>query len=338
MPRNWWPRCRRRSSTAAHEPYGARAVIYASLLDVDPGIRRVQLDMLKQLAEPDVYELTLKLIPSVDKLDVRAYLPLVDMTLSSLRALSPSQYQKFTQCFVKLVQADKRLGLFEWTLHQILLRHLRPQFERIKPPPIVYYGLQQLGEPVSVLLSTLARASQCDDQFAFESGARLLPEVPLEFLPLGAVQSHRIAEGAGATDPGGGQAARAVDRRRGGRDLCRQRGARRGSRAAARHLRHARLPDAAAAPRAAGGGDAGCDMTLAGKLANLEKRADLLRRLRAFFYDRGFLEVETPLVADEVIPELHIEPLSLANGQFLQASPELHMKRLLAAGRRRSFK
>jgi hypothetical protein len=168
---------------AAHEPYGARAVIFASLLDVDPGIRGVQLESLRQLTETDVYELTLKLSPAVDSLDVRAYLPLVDMTLPALRALSPKQYQAFSKCFIKLVQADKRLGLFEWTLHQILLRHLRPQFEQVRPPQIVYYGLQQLGEPCSVLLSTLARASQCDDQFAFESGAKLLSEVPLEFLP-----------------------------------------------------------------------------------------------------------------------------------------------------------
>jgi len=168
---------------AAHDPYGARAVIFASLLDVDQNIRAVQLDALEQLTERGVYDLTLKLLPSVDQLDVRAYLPLVDMTLPALRSLSPSQYRAFTQCFIKLVQADKRLGLFEWTLHQILLRHLRPQFERVRPPQIVYYGLQKLGGPCSVLLSTLARASQCDDQFAFESGAKLLPEVPVEFLP-----------------------------------------------------------------------------------------------------------------------------------------------------------
>jgi hypothetical protein len=168
---------------AAHEPYGARAVIFASLLDVDEEIRAVQLRTLEQLAEPSVYQLTRKLIPWVDELDVRAYLPLVDMTLPALRALSPSQYQEFTQCFVKLVQADQRLGLFEWTLHQILLRHLRPQFERVRPPQIVYHGLQQLGGPCSVLLSTLARASQSDDMYAFQSGAKLLPEVPLQFLP-----------------------------------------------------------------------------------------------------------------------------------------------------------
>jgi lysyl-tRNA synthetase class 2 len=64
----------------------------------------------------------------------------------------------------------------------------------------------------------------------------------------------------------------------------------------------------------------------------LRRRAEMLSRLRAFFAERGFLEVETPLLADEVIPELHIEPMSVEGGFWLQASPELHMKRLLAEG------
>ncbi|HVT28910.1 MAG TPA: EF-P lysine aminoacylase EpmA [Lacipirellulaceae bacterium] len=67
-------------------------------------------------------------------------------------------------------------------------------------------------------------------------------------------------------------------------------------------------------------------------LNNLEKRAQLLPKLRAFFDARDFFEIETPLLASEVIPELHIEPIRTASGEFLQASPELHMKRLLAAG------
>jgi lysyl-tRNA synthetase class 2 len=67
-------------------------------------------------------------------------------------------------------------------------------------------------------------------------------------------------------------------------------------------------------------------------LEALRKRAELLRRLRKFFDDRGFIEVETPLLSDEIIPELHIEPIRAGDGGFLQASPELHMKRLVAAG------
>lgn len=58
--------------------------------------------------------------------------------------------------------------------------------------------------------------------------------------------------------------------------------------------------------------------------------------MREFFRTRGFVEVETPLLAPEVIPELHIEPIpvSTTSGdvQYLQASPELHMKRLAAEG------
>jgi lysyl-tRNA synthetase class 2 len=67
-------------------------------------------------------------------------------------------------------------------------------------------------------------------------------------------------------------------------------------------------------------------------LTALQQRAALLRRLRTFFDERGFLEIETPLLANEIIPELHIEPIRTATGDFLQSSPELHMKRLIASG------
>jgi elongation factor P--(R)-beta-lysine ligase len=78
-------------------------------------------------------------------------------------------------------------------------------------------------------------------------------------------------------------------------------------------------------------------MSVPSLISSLEQRDALLRKLRAFFHERGFIEVETPLVADEIIPELHIEPITTADGRFLQASPELHMKRLLAAGSKAIF-
>ncbi|MDD5307779.1 MAG: EF-P lysine aminoacylase GenX, partial [Deltaproteobacteria bacterium] len=68
----------------------------------------------------------------------------------------------------------------------------------------------------------------------------------------------------------------------------------------------------------------------------LEARAAILRALRAFFEGQGFLEVETPVRAPHPAPERHIEP-EPSGDRFLITSPELHMKRLLAAGYERLF-
>ena len=63
----------------------------------------------------------------------------------------------------------------------------------------------------------------------------------------------------------------------------------------------------------------------------LRLRAVLIQALRTFFIDRGYLEVETPIRIPAPAPEAHIVPLT-SEGWFLQTSPELCMKRLLAAG------
>jgi Zn-dependent protease with chaperone function len=169
---------------AAHDPYGARALIYASLLDRDADIRANQLRSLEGAGEPDVFEYTLHLTKPLTQLDVRARLPLVDMALPALRALTRSQYDEFMHCFDELVRADDRIGLFEWTLHKVLLRHLRPQFEPDSGRrPLTYYRLDQMSEPCSVLLSALAVASKHADSVVFEAGAQHLPEVSLRLLP-----------------------------------------------------------------------------------------------------------------------------------------------------------
>lgn len=68
----------------------------------------------------------------------------------------------------------------------------------------------------------------------------------------------------------------------------------------------------------------------------LELRSRMLQEVRAFFCARDFIEVETPVRVRAPAPELHIEA-EAADGAFLRTSPELHMKRLLAAGYQRLF-
>ncbi len=65
--------------------------------------------------------------------------------------------------------------------------------------------------------------------------------------------------------------------------------------------------------------------------ANLERRARLLDAVRVFFQSAGYLEVETPVRIPAPAPEAHIDP-EASDGWYLHTSPELAMKRLLAAG------
>ena len=69
---------------------------------------------------------------------------------------------------------------------------------------------------------------------------------------------------------------------------------------------------------------------------NLKARARVLRTIRAFFDVRGFVEVETPVRIPAPAPEPHIDCPASGNW-FLRASPELQMKKLLAAGMPRIY-
>ena len=68
----------------------------------------------------------------------------------------------------------------------------------------------------------------------------------------------------------------------------------------------------------------------------LELRARTLEAIRGFFRDAGFLEVETPTRFPAPAPEAHIDAIP-SDSWYLAPSPELHMKRLLAAGYLRIF-
>ncbi|HID98915.1 MAG TPA: EF-P lysine aminoacylase GenX [Thiotrichaceae bacterium] len=67
-------------------------------------------------------------------------------------------------------------------------------------------------------------------------------------------------------------------------------------------------------------------------------RARVYKEIRAFFDQRDVLEVETPILSGACVPDLNIEPFYTdyhgpnPKRLFLQTSPELAMKRLLAAG------
>jgi lysyl-tRNA synthetase class 2 len=76
---------------------------------------------------------------------------------------------------------------------------------------------------------------------------------------------------------------------------------------------------------------------VSGYIESLVKRAGIVKAVRAFFDSRGFIEVETAVRIDAPAPEPHIDCPPVGTGGFLRASPELQMKKLLAAGMERIY-
>ena len=71
----------------------------------------------------------------------------------------------------------------------------------------------------------------------------------------------------------------------------------------------------------------------------LKARAAMYQKIRQFFAERGVLEVETPILSQAGVTDVHLASVQVQrhiygklNTQYLQTSPEFPMKRLLASG------
>jgi Zn-dependent protease with chaperone function len=180
---------------AARQPYDARAVVYALLLDDDDAIRREQLERLFAHADQGVFGETQRLHPTIEPLPSKLRLPLIDLAIPALRALSPSQYTAFRENVDVLVKADKKIDLFEWVLQKIVLRHLEPHFTRARPPRATIHQLGVVEDAVAVLLSALSYVGARDADAAGEAfgigadqaGLNNLKQRPMEGVGLGSL-------------------------------------------------------------------------------------------------------------------------------------------------------
>jgi uncharacterized tellurite resistance protein B-like protein len=166
-----------RLAQAALEPFGARAVVYAVLLNREEDVRARQLALLQVRVEDACYQELQAILPLVDQLPEEAPLPLVDRTFPALKELSPGQYDAFREIVEALVKADNKISLLEYTIQTMLLGTLDVHFGRAKPPRIRYYAISGVMEPAVAVLSMLAHVGQASDgdaQRAFDLGMKAL--------------------------------------------------------------------------------------------------------------------------------------------------------------------
>ena len=160
---------------ATQEPFSARALIYALLLDPRAELRDIQLAQVKAGATPTDFAETVRLAAPVQALEDRLRLPLLDLAMPALRQMSPGQHKTFRSQVEALVNADQRLSLFEYTLRCVLHRHLDAQFLPRRSMGPLQTSAQELASPMAKVLSLLAWEGQPEPEQAaraFDTGMR----------------------------------------------------------------------------------------------------------------------------------------------------------------------
>jgi hypothetical protein len=186
---------------AAREPLGACTVVYGLLLSNDPAVRAAQLEQLEQATSAELRQETVRILPVLREAATRAKLPLVDLSLEGLRALSPLQFKQFRDALQLLVEADNEIDLFEYVLQKIVIRHLEPHYAPARKPVIQYYSLKPLAADCGVLLSGLARVGNeepANVEVAFRQGAAVLSGLAQEGVPFVPEQECGLAQIDGA--------------------------------------------------------------------------------------------------------------------------------------------
>ena len=133
---------------AARDPFSARAVVCATMLQDDRAARAGQLAALRS-ADAQLAAETERLA-SAGRIRAAERLPLLELAAASLAALSPAQYAAFRTALAQLIAADGEVDRLEWTV-RVLLRHA-VEGRSASPHP----SRRATDDDVSIVASVLA--------------------------------------------------------------------------------------------------------------------------------------------------------------------------------------
>lgn len=167
----------------SHEPLGAQALVFALLIGEEPALHQAQLDIIASANITGLELLAHTLHPGVQALGAPRRLPLLELCLPALKAMSAAQYQVFKRTLLRLIQADQHIALHEWCLFQLVRHYLDPEFVSTTPSRARYRKLQQVASSVQTVLSLLAYEGSGESAEVFRLGATTLGLAELTLLP-----------------------------------------------------------------------------------------------------------------------------------------------------------
>jgi Zn-dependent protease with chaperone function len=159
---------------AAHEGFGACALVYALLLGNAEDVRRRQLAQLGGDPHAGLGDVVRRLHASAQALDAAQRLALVSLAMPALKGISARQYSRLIEHALALIRADRRISLFEWVLHRLLVKELKPAFEVVGSPRVRQRNVEAVAPQANELISALARSSRAEPQRAHAAGMAVL--------------------------------------------------------------------------------------------------------------------------------------------------------------------
>lgn len=152
----------------AREPFDAAALVLGLLLSETEDVAQVQLAQLQQIAPQALVAQMQRIGPNLRSLPAEQRLPLAELSLPALKRMSPRQIDGFVRSITALAQADRRISVFEFCLHRLVVHGLAAHSSSLFNRPAVAMEPRQA---VTLLMSTLAHAGRQGDETAAQAFA-----------------------------------------------------------------------------------------------------------------------------------------------------------------------
>jgi uncharacterized tellurite resistance protein B-like protein len=173
----------------AHTTLGALLLVHALLMQASsPTLREQQSALLQSGLSGESLQRLGTLLEALEPLPRSLHLVLLDLSLPALKQLSAEQCRAFLGDMTALMQADKRISLFEWCVYRIVQQHLVRQ--RVAHGRL---ALRDCGEACEILLSVLVRAGHEREDDA--QGAFIAAAAGIDWLQPASLRSSGIGPG-----------------------------------------------------------------------------------------------------------------------------------------------
>ena len=147
---------------AAHDPMGARAVVYACLVADAGGRADAKLDAIRS-SDPAAADECREMCGVMTGVPRRTRLSLVELACGALAALPMAEYQSFRAVVASIMRADSRIELFEWTVAQVLRSRVEDRFRAESSRPPVHRATLQSSRSTAVTLLGLVACTTGKD-------------------------------------------------------------------------------------------------------------------------------------------------------------------------------